>query len=184
MTWPSLPSPAWFLSPAPTLILPSYGTLNFLAMRHDLQLSWYFTPPWLGIFCCFSSVCPSFSRLPFRTISKCSVAPRLPSKSFSADSVLYTVEFLHLLYHDVIIYVTSPLFTYSIIRADIFAHQLFTEWLLCVRHCAVVTVVNRIDHVPGLTRLPLPNACWAEMNSQDNLNFTFKFYASTGHSLC
>lgn len=48
---------------------------------------------------------------------------------------------------------------YNIICADIFTHHLFTKGLCCGRHHAVDTEVDRIDHVPGLMRLPSQNVC-------------------------
>lgn len=155
----------------------------FLSMRHCFQLSWCFIPLRLCTFTVFTSKCLSFSQWSFKTISKCPVTPWLPNKSFSTNSVPHIVDFLDLLYCGVITYVflycgitTDVHVCYSmctIIYADTFIHQLFTD-----------TTVNRIGHIPELMRLVLKNVCWIEMKSQDNLNFRFKFYALTRHSPC
>lgn len=182
MTWPCLPSLAWCLVPALTLQFPSYGTLNFLAMRHYFQCLDF---PHLCAFAhsiAFSLVCQSLSSLPFKIISKCSVATWFPNKSFSANSVLYKVDFFALILWR----------TYSC--TCLLFHVHYYMWLISsllsgcsVKYtvqCAVDTAINRIDHVPGLMGFVLKNVCWTEMKSQDSLNVRFKFYALTRFSLC
>lgn len=119
-----VPTPLWHDVKAPyDLAQPSFSSPVSIPCSHlpSLQL-WdiYFSSheTLLLVVLMFQSSVPSHILLPFPwkshpfldyslNISKCSMSPLLPNKSFSANSILYIVEFLHLFYYDVIIYVPA-----------------------------------------------------------------------------
>ena len=103
MTWSWLPSPACLY-----LLLPLISP----AMGHLVFYPWDTAPGCLDVshLCAFARSivftleCPSFSWWSFKAISKYPVAPWLPNKSFSANSVPHIVDFLYLLYCGIITY--------------------------------------------------------------------------------